>query len=137
MPFRRVKSLISHGHATMNEAGSLMDFIRAFVDDLADGFSVVFHVDSGAAKTLWNIVVKGKPGKFPVTVQVDPKYDTDPPEKADFVGGPYDGKIFKLTKDMRSQPSVTLEGGNIYTWNGYQFIYTGKSEVINPQENKE
>lgn len=92
---------------------------RSLVADFADGFGVRFHFDAHAGQKLWQIL-KGNAGDVPVTVAVDPTYDTYPTEAAPFVGGPYDGRIFTVEDN---KTAVTLVGGHRYVWDGKVFNY--------------
>jgi len=118
--FGRARALIAKGDRLANKADLTLDFAKALLDDLQDGVAVTVHVNDGAAHKILSHFFKGKGGTLPITVAVDPTYDTLPPKVARFVGGPYDGKQYTVSEGTRA---LTLEGGADYVWNGHTFNY--------------
>jgi hypothetical protein len=93
----------------------------AFLSRLEDGVAIGGEI--GGHKLRANIII-------------DPNYATFPSASCLFTGGPagFDGKRFTLTEAAQRRRSITLTGGHVYAWDGYQFVYDGPSEVTDPQE---
>lgn len=102
------------------------------LEELADGLAVSVHFDEGAAVTLAGIIM-GHSGRLPLRVIIDPGASAFPDEQCTFVGGTHDGKQYRLDDEQRKRKTITLEGGETYLWDGYQFMFDGKGEC-NPEE---
>ena len=116
----RLDQLQSNANFTMAQAQELIAIGKALADDLADGVGVTVNVDAHAAQTLVSLLM-GKPGKLPLSVQIDPAVDTLPSKVADFVGGPHDGKRYSIPDTDNT--TITLKGGHRYDWDGRAFRF--------------
>ena len=117
----RLDQLQGKANLTMNDAAELIGMAKELLDDLQDGVGVRLNVDGGAAKQIVKILM-GKPGNLPLTVEIDPTYDTVPGQVADFIGGDYDGKRFTIPDGVKD---LTLKGGQRYEWDGHRMVYVG------------
>lgn len=127
----RLDQLQGNANFTMGQAQELMRMFDALLEDIADGVGVTFHVDKDAAKTLMGLMV-GKPGKLPLSVQVDPTVDTLPNKVCQFVGGSHDGKTYQIpdTEDR----TITLKGGELYEWDGKVFQFKEARNADRPAD---
>jgi len=131
----RLDQLQSHANATMSNANftlgqaqELMKLGEALIEDLQDGVGVTVHVDAAAATTLMGLIV-GRPGKLPLSVQIDPTVDTLPSEVCKFVGGSHDGKRYTIANTGNT--TIWLEGDDgpeQYDWTGKHFLFTKVSK---------
>ena len=117
----RLDQLQGKANLTMDDARELIGIAKDLVDDLTDGIGVTVHVDEGAAKTVLGLVM-GKAGDLPLTVQIDPTFDTLPSVVCGFVGGPYDGKRFAIPDTTEKE--MTLKGGHRYVWDGHCMVHS-------------
>ena len=118
MVFGRINGLINRGHRDLGQAELVLELAKALIADVQDGVAVTVHVNDGAAHKIISHFLKGKGGALPLTVAIDPTYDTLPGKVAKFVGGPYDGKSYSVAEGVTE---ITLEGGAEYKWDGYVF----------------
>ena len=118
--FGRINGLINRGHRDLGQAELVLELAKALIADVQDGVAVTIHVNDGAAHKIISHFLKGKGGALPLTVAIDPTYDTLPGKVAKFVGGPYDGKQYTVSEGTRA---LTLEGGADYVWNGHDFKF--------------
>lgn len=126
----RLDQLQGNANFTMAQAQELIALAKDLLDDLKDGIGISAQLEDNAARTLMGMVLKGRGGKIPMTVEVDPTYDTLPGPTADFVGGSYDGENFHLNESQRKR-AIVLQPDEMYVWDGHKFRYQGKAE---PQE---
>ena len=120
--FRRVRALIARGHAVANQAELTLQLAQALIEDIQDGLAVKFIVDDDAAKQVAKLLI-GHGGEFPVAIAIDPEYDTNPSPVSKFVGGPYDGKLYRIPEPDVEDGDMTLKGGHRYKWDGKVFRY--------------
>ena len=118
--FGRINGLINRGHRDLGQAELVLELAKALIADVQDGVAVTVHVNDGAAHKIISHFLKGKGGALPLTVAIDPTYDTLPGMIAKFEGGPYDGKSYSVTEGV---VDITLKGGADYVWDGFVFRF--------------
>lgn len=129
----RLDQLQGKANWTMDDARALIAEASEFLKQLEDGVGITAVVDAGAARTLARLLL-GKGGTVPIKVVIDPGYRALPPESAKFVGGPHDGKKYRLNEEQQCRASITLKGGLVYVWDGRVFQYDGTMKVLEPKE---
>jgi hypothetical protein len=113
---------LDHAHQTMDSAQLTLKLAQALIEDFQDGVAVRMQVDDAAAVSLAKIVL-GKGGEVPMAITVDPEWDTKPGEVSMLVGGPYDGKSYRIPGADMEDGDMTLQGGHRYKWDGKVFRY--------------
>ena len=73
MGLRRLRNRLDQ---LQGEANQTMALAQDLIADLQDGFGVTVELDENAAKTLAMMLLKGKAGKLPLTIKIDPKIDS-------------------------------------------------------------
>lgn len=53
-----------------------MQMAQALIEDFKDGVGVRISFDAHAAKTLAMMLLKGKAGRLPLTIKIDPSIDS-------------------------------------------------------------
>ena len=118
----KAEAELNHAHRTMDSAQLTLELAKALIADIQDGVAVRAQFDPEAAKTLVGLLT-GKAADIPITVTIDPEYDTHPSEIAKFVGGHYDGQAFRIPAGSMASGEITLSGGHKYKWDGKVFRY--------------
>ena len=72
MMFRRLRGRLNQ---VQGEANQTMAIAQDLLRDLQDGFGVTITLDENAAKTLATMLLKGRAGKLPLTIKIDPTVD--------------------------------------------------------------
>jgi len=78
MVFRRINALIARGHGVASQAEFTLELAKALLEDFQDGVQVKIHLDDHAAHKLLSHFFKGKGGDLPVSLSIDPTWDTLP-----------------------------------------------------------
>lgn len=125
--FRRVRALIAHGHQVANDAQFTLQLAQALIADIEDGVEVRLQLDDNAAKKAAALML-GKGGDFPVAITFDPEWDKRPSPVSKFVGGPHDGKHYRISPDDIADGEIVLRGGHRYKWDGHVFRFVRTSE---------
>lgn len=130
----RANGLMNKADWTLDDAKAALAAAMELINMVKDGVAVTLVIDSHPAKKLLNVVTSG--GTLPGRVVLDLSYSEYPVERAKFVGGPYDGESYSLTKIQQHRKVIALKDLNgddipeVYVWNGYEFVYQGNVEGI-------
>jgi len=131
----KAEAELNHAHRTMSSAERTLsvatltlEMLQALIKDFEDGSQLraKAQFDEDAAKKFVGLLT-GRASDIPVTLQIviDPEYDTQPNEIAKFVGGEYDGKVFRIDPGAMDSGELTLAGGHRYVWDGKVFRFQG------------
>ena len=121
--FGRINGLINRGHRDLGQAELVLELAKALIADVQDGVAVTVHVNDGAAHKIISHFLKGKGGALPLTVAIDPTYDTHSGKQAKCIGGPYNDRKFEIPDEDVEDGDMTLKGGHRYKWDGHFFRY--------------
>jgi len=131
-PIRNIQGMIASAvrevQQTTANANDLINDGRATLANVKDGAALRGKLDKDFVDELIKIVRAVISGHnpstdIPITLYLDLDFDTHSGQYAKCVGGPYDGKTFRIPADDIEDGDMTLKGGAKYKWNGYVWEY--------------
>lgn len=126
----RLNQLQTKANWTMDDARAAiqeaMEFLARLEQKLDDGIGVnVVIPPRKKFKEEMHALWDGLGCEIPATMVIDLLYSRNPHRISEFVGGPFNGKNFRITDEQQQKRSITLKGNHLYCWDGYKYQYEG------------